>query len=632
MEQSIYEEIHKINCELIQKTLKENNISTDNYSFELDKAESYLIQPHLTFNIEVNESYDVIAGGNITDVGYSKETYGREKYRIYNYAKLNKEIRNRFHKKISENPLVAFANAKKEELWRSQEISYAYDCNECGGSGQDICPLCIGTGTGHGHGYGHDHDKYDHDCIHCGGSGRVKCSTCNGHGFFRRYYRAICEATPKVTYYFPEKEVLYKKEMMDFIPKKGTGFFARNFGLILKEYKWDENKDKFYINIKANTNVVKTLIFSQIENKKFDSCGFNKVPCLTRPHLFDVYLDKEIAPYKYFCRNDIIAQIKNLFKSNNKKKIYHHLKNIIYFERLFSSYTKNNILDKNKIHLQMKTDLILQLQLFISDKVADSAVYLTYNIMAKQSPKSTLIFWLLGNILVILIEIVYIFQIVNSAYLYTSTSVGAILITLSAFIMFVAFTFVSYGSIASLLSYFTTKIRQKDADKKHRSKVLYRRHFRTLFTLMLTTASIESLAYFLIENIKSLHLFWFKIIDSFSVNKYLSTSGHFGWFRPFALDFSGKESFTEFIDKNWGTFVANYHQFIQGHKIWSFFTNNNDLITFLVLIFSVFSFLLPTFTAFVNKKNWIGVLKVNCIPIYFVKFNWFRIMYFALKD
>lgn len=592
MEQEIYEQIHKLNCGLIQNTLKENNISTDNYSFELDKTESYLIQPHLTFNIEVNESYDTVAGGNITDAGYSKEDYGKEKYRIYNYAKGNTDIRRRFHKKISQNPLVAFANAKKEELWRSQEISYAYDCNGCGGSGKDICSYCSGTGS----------DSHNDNCTLCSGSGRVTCSTCNGHRFFRRYYQATCEATPKATYYFPEKDVLYKKEMMDFIPKKGTGFFAKNFDLILKEYKWDETKDKFYINIKANTDVVKTLIFSQIENKEFDACGFNKVPCLTRPALFDVYLDKEIAPYKYFGRNDIIGRIKNLFKSNDKKKIYHHLKNIIYFDRLFSSYAKNNILDKHKIHLQMKTDLILQLKLFISDKVADAAVYLTYNIMAKQSPKSTLIFWILGNNLVILTETVYIFQIVNSAYLYTSTSVDAILLTLLAFIMYVAFAFVSYGSIVSLFSYFTTKIRQKDADEKHRSKVLYRRHFRTLFTLMLTTASIETLAYVLIVNINSLHSLWFNVLDFFSLNKYLSTSGSFGWLHPFALDFTGKENFMEFIDKNLDAFKANYRQFIQGNHIWSFFTNNTDLITLLILMFSIFSFLLPTVTAYVNKK------------------------------
>lgn len=50
-----------------------------------------------------------------------------------------------------------------------------FKCDECGGSGEHICPVCEGTGTV-------VEGTEDEDCPACGGTGEQTCPVCEGLG------------------------------------------------------------------------------------------------------------------------------------------------------------------------------------------------------------------------------------------------------------------------------------------------------------------------------------------------------------------------------------------------------------------------------------------------------------------
>ncbi|OUN73624.1 BACON domain-containing carbohydrate-binding protein [Barnesiella sp. An55] len=68
-----------------------------------------------------------------------------------------------------------YVRIKEDGVTASIYVSQGGKCNDCHGSGTQLCPQCMGQG---GWGYGMFYTK----CWGCDGNGRIKCGTCNGSG------------------------------------------------------------------------------------------------------------------------------------------------------------------------------------------------------------------------------------------------------------------------------------------------------------------------------------------------------------------------------------------------------------------------------------------------------------------
>lgn len=509
-----HDEVFEDSASYIARIMERNKIPGSDFGFKETQFSTYDFLITYTYSFHAEQNTKTVAGGSaITGHHYKSGAYATTKNNYYRYA-TNPESEKKTFIDLAHSQLIDFFKSNKNrEVWVAPDISTSYDCNSCRGTGKVTCSVCNGRGTNHCHscggsgsitesqnvGDGQGNARYvqvSRSCSSCGGQGRVTCynclrsgqetcSSCSGHGYFTDYCHTKTIAKPSTTY--ATSGGIYSQEVVQYFLPKGNNHLCGIMHPEITGGAWLDD-GRYMFKMKAPITVVENAITAR--DRKFVEVAVNTVTGILYPPIFDHLLDGPSMQLFEFT-------VQQRQRRDRILGLYHKVKDHTAVHHGLLAYGKAGDSTKEKKAAAV-TDSIRDITGgYVSSDFSKSMGDNLVHLMSRLAPHSTSWPWWFVGLLCVILELVLACHLGYGSVIGVHGFSGFVTISGPMIAIDLLFIFVLALPVA-IVNWMVTRYRQRGVPNMHRPKVHHRKPIMLVIGVITITWYVFLFALYLV--------------------------------------------------------------------------------------------------------------------------------------